>query len=285
MGTDKDTPSKPDISEFKSYREFLRSWILWRKSQSKFSYKNFAELAGLSSPSFLFLVLQGKRNIGLDTARKIATSLKLTKVEIAYFLDLVGLTQSHDSEDKLYYADRVIHSPLIKSEKVFDRVHYEFYASPLNILVRELVCLPAAPRDAKSLAARCLFPVKSKEIEKSLSSLTTLGFLKKNSEGALEQVSTQVSSGQEVVSVVLRNYQTLMMNQAAKSMDLVAADSREISSLTVRLSRQNAAKIKDKIRELKKEILVMEGQDSENAEEVYQLNFQLFPLTKPLQKK
>src|SRR3712207_6290281 len=52
------------IYQYSDHKIFLRDWFLERKkSPSGFSYERFSQLAGLGSPNYMKMVIEGKRNL------------------------------------------------------------------------------------------------------------------------------------------------------------------------------------------------------------------------------
>jgi uncharacterized protein (TIGR02147 family) len=68
-----------------------------------------------------------------------------------------------------------------------------------------------------------------------------------------------------------------MMKRAAESIDRVPWENRELSALTLCISRTTAGKLKSMIQEFRKTLMEAATEDRD-PEGVYQLNFHLFPL-------
>jgi HAE1 family hydrophobic/amphiphilic exporter-1 len=69
------------------------------------------------------------------------------------------------------------------------------------------------------------------------------------------------------------------IEQAKQAIDRFKKEDREIGTLSLSVSEDLMARIKDKVKHLRREILEMARLD-ETAERVYQINFQIFPLSK-----
>ncbi len=54
--------------------------------------------AGLSSPNYLKLVMDGERNLTHEMARRFATAMRLSDDEASYFCILVNLTHTDSTE-------------------------------------------------------------------------------------------------------------------------------------------------------------------------------------------
>jgi len=91
------TKVQVNLFEYTDYRQFLRDWfVLVKKSDSRFSYRYIARLAGFKSPNFFKLVSEGQRNLTIESAVKLAKAVKLTQVETDFFLLLMEFNQTTD---------------------------------------------------------------------------------------------------------------------------------------------------------------------------------------------
>jgi uncharacterized protein (TIGR02147 family) len=80
-------------------------------------------------------------------------------------------------------------------------------------------------------------------------------------------------------SIALFNYHKNLLNLSQDILEQVAADKRDVSGMTLGISKEQLPLLKEKIREFRQEILKLVSVDT-HPEEVIQLNIQMFPLTK-----
>ena len=109
--------------------------------------------------------------------------------------------------------------------------------------------------------------------------LSRLNLIQKNSNGVWEQTDQDLTTGPEVRSLVVSNFHKEMLQLAGASIDNVSAEDRDISALTLSISRESFPELKSRIIAFRKELLEMAGQDK-NPDQVAQVNIQLFPLSK-----
>ena len=94
-----DRSHRPSVYEYVDYRAYLRAFYEAEKAQrAAFSYRYFARRAGLASPNFLKLVIEGKRNLGKESVLAFATALDLNAEETEFFNDLVAFAQGGPHE-------------------------------------------------------------------------------------------------------------------------------------------------------------------------------------------
>ena len=116
--------------------------------------------------------------------------------------------------------------------------------------------------------------------------LVKAGLLKKDEEGRYVQTDTFVTTGpMEVTPVAVRGMHRQMGEFAVDAVEGVAQDERHFSGLTMGLTHKAYDEIVQEIDACRKRIAAIATRDTE-VDDVYRLNFQLFPLTnKSLNKK
>jgi uncharacterized protein (TIGR02147 family) len=121
------------------------------------------------------------------------------------------------------------------------------------------------------------------QARKAIEVLKGLGLIKKNKQGYFKVVEKILTTGREVKSLSIANFQRSMMDKAKEAIDRFPAKDRNISSLTFSVSPDTYEDIKVELDACRKRILGM-VERSENEDRVCQLNLQLFPLTQIKEK-
>src|SRR5690606_17765035 len=86
---------RPSVFDFTSYRDFLKSWIEWKKSvTSRYTASVFGRNAEVKSRNLFGLVVRGERNLGETTRIGFARALGLSDRESSYFHSMVIYEQS-----------------------------------------------------------------------------------------------------------------------------------------------------------------------------------------------
>lgn len=274
------TIHRPVIFSYSNYRTFLRDYFDYcRKCKAQFSHRYFAQRAGFRSSNFLMLVIEGKRNLTIESTQKIARGFHLTSVERDFLIELVNLAQA-DSEEQ-----RALH--LKKIERARDRQkivplevsQYEYYRNWFCAPIREMVAWPTFQDDPDWIRNRLREDLAAEDIRRAIETLRHLGFIEQGKDGRLEVAETAMNTANEVSSQLIADYHKEMIARAADSIDTVKRESREISSVCMSISNASMMRIKERMQEFREEILAIANADSE-PESVYQLNMQLFPLTR-----
>jgi uncharacterized protein (TIGR02147 family) len=271
---------RTNIYEYMDYRTFLKDMFRFRKHKdSYFSYRYFSGKAGFSSPNFLKLVIEGKRNLTSASLAKVAKGFGFLKQEREFFENLVFMNQAKNQEEKKHYLKRMMSiKGYIKARKI-EKKSYEYFSKWYNTAVREIVMFGGRNFTAEQIAETLNPKITPKEAETAINLLVDLGFIKKDKDGLWVQSDAALSTDAEVKSVAIANFHREMLKLASESIERYPASERDISALTLRVNSESIAEIKRRIIEFRKELLEF-GLNEESTDQVLQINLQAFPLTK-----
>ncbi len=270
---------KKTLFEYINYREYLRDFFAWKKSEHSFySYRLFAQKAGLRSPNFLKLVIDGERNISKESVYKFSKAMGLNKGETDYFENMVFLDQSRTLEEKNLYLSKVMRYRIKNDPRKIEKSEFEYYSQWYHPVIRELVCAVDFCGDFTRLGSSVIPSIKAVEAQKSVELLLRLGYIEKRDGHCYVKTSMCLSTGPTVRSVAVANYHKSMMGLAAESIERFPSDKRNITSLTMTVSKKTYNTMIYKIEKLRKELLEMSESEEENLS-VVQVNFQVFPLS------
>lgn len=271
--------NKPDILEYDSYRRYLRdTYAFLKQEQSHFSFRFFSRMAGFSSPNFLKLVMEEQRNLSAESVEKFIKALKLTGKDASHFRQLVLLEQSATLEEKKFYAEQLLKSKNYKKLKPLSEKEFAYYANWFYIPIREMVALPHFQENPRWIAEQLVPKIQTSEAKKALDDLIELGMLKRNNDGRLTQTDSSVSTGDNITSTSVINFHQTMAKLGGESIKRIHHSQRDISSVTITLSRKNFDEMKKLVQNFRRELLALSEKDPA-PDEVYQLNFHFFPLT------
>lgn len=269
-----------NIFDYVDYRFFLTDYIgLQKKLFRDFTYRSFAQKAGLSA-SLLKDILSKRQNMTCATMRKYAGAMGLDMKEIAYFEVLVEFNNAGTNAEKNRFFGELVRLRGRSAVKYLDLQQYEYFSKWYNAVVRELLVHAGPVGDPKAISRRIVPFVSPGKIRKSIALLKELGLVYQESDGAWRASDKVISSEYEIQSVALKNYHLSMLDRARESLDRFASEDREFQGLTISASRATLLRMKERIRSFTDELLGMAAAEKENAEEVYQINMQMFPFTR-----
>lgn len=279
------TPPRPAPEAFDDYRAYLRAMILFLKAtRPQFSYRYFSRLAGFSSPNFLKLVAEGKRNISPRSISKFARGLGLDPREQETFEILVLLGQAQtDAERNRHYQRLRRRMRQASSAARLEEAQYRVYSLWYALPIRELLLHPDFVEDPAWIARRLMPQVRPAEVKTALELLEEVGLVTRK-EGRLVPSSAKISTGPQVRSLAVRNFHRAMLELAGAALDGVPVEERDITSLTVSLTPGQFEQVRTKIEQFREELfeLIEEDASSEGdgKRDVFQIGFQVFPLTR-----
>jgi len=272
---------RPSIFEYLDYRLYLREVYTYEKARRpQFSFRFFSRQAGFSSPNFLKLVMDGQRNLGKDSVERFCKALHLSAEESRFFGDLVALNQAASNDEANRAFERVSQSRRFQKARKIDGGMFEYLSNWFYPAIRELAGREDF-KDEPAWIARQLVPrITTSEAKAALKLLFELGLLVRGEDGRVARGDPSLTTGHEVQSIAVVNYHRQMLERAAGSMELVRREQRDVSALTVCISAETVAEVKERIHRFRDELLERCDADPK-GHTVYQLNIQLFPLSQP----
>lgn len=274
--------STKTIYEYDDYRVFLKEAFAELKAKDKkFSYRYFSQQAGFKSQSVLKLVMDGEMNIAVASIDIFAKVFRLNKGESHFFRHLVLMNQAKTIEERTLHAEELLKSKGHKRIFPLSQQQLNYYKCWYYIPIRELVGTRGFQADPEWIAKKLNPHIATHEAKRALEDLEALGLLTRDSNGNLQQSSTNVSTGDEVTSKVVGNYHREMMKKASESIDRFPSSERDISAVTLAVPEKNLKMIKEMVQKFRKELLAAATQGMEESEsgQICQINFQIFPLS------
>ena len=272
-------PAPPLLHRFDDFRKLLKDRYQDLKARdAKFSHRYFCRKAGYGSSSAFADVLAGRRRLGKAAALRLAQALQFNRGEEEYFLCLVDFNQAGTLEEKnLYYAKLLglkgTDIDVLSPEK------YAYFANWYHAALRELLYFHPCTGDFRELGRRLTPPVPAAKVKRAVLLMEKLGLLVKDAQGRYRQTSKLISSDDAGGSLHVENFQADTLKLAREALDRHKASTRDISTVTATLSEESLEKVKAAIKELRRTVLTLAEQD-EKVDRVYQLNLQLFPLSR-----
>jgi len=243
------------------------------------SYRAFSRRAGLRSPNYLKLVIDGQRNLTPEMAERFAEACSLENEASTYFCDLVAFNQARTASARNAAYARLTGSRHYKKTHRLDLKHAAYFSTWYLPAIRELAARPDFREDDEWIAHQLVPPITRAEVRRAIDVLLDLSLLVREDDGNLKQGDALLSTGPETRGMHIANYHRTMMSRAAESIDLVPAPERDISSLTLCLGEGGIREMKERLKRFRRELLELSELEDE-PRQVVQINFQLFPLSR-----
>lgn len=274
---------KIDIYLYLEYRKYLGDYYEFKKRIApSFSYRSFSHRAGFSTPNFLQLLIQGKRNLKRSSIARVTQAIGHAEDEARYFELMVLFDQAETIREKSRYFSELSAARKPYAISTITDLQFEHFSAWYHKAIRELLGFYPFNEEERyayrKLAAMLTPAVTESEARKSVKLLLALGMLRREENGTIVQADRFISTGDEVNSLFVRTFHQAMIDRAREAVDRIPSQERDISSLTVTVSEKGFAMLKQEVQLFRKRLLEAVKLDTDPCN-VYQVNFQLFPLT------
>jgi uncharacterized protein (TIGR02147 family) len=268
-------------TQFLDYRKYLQELYSWLKlNLTTYSYLQFAEDLGFSQTNMVHLAIRGKRHLRLSSLYKICEALELKGLERQYLELLFKYTTARLPRDREAHFQRLLQLKNRTLTSQMDLYQLEYYSEWYHPVIREMVSMPDFDPDPAWIAQRITPRVLPEQARKSLELLQNLGLIRFSEEQKRFVISNRsISTGDEVANMAVTRYHQRTIEIGREAVTGVPAQRRDISALTMCVSKETAQRIKQEIQKFRKQILAI-ADSSENPDEIVQMNIQLFPFIK-----
>lgn len=266
------------LRTYTDYRACLRDAYLERKTKDAgFSYRRLAGEVGFKAAGFFTRILKGEKNISPAMADRFSAWLGLKARDADFFRRLVRFNQARTHEEKQAGLTGLLngrHSWL----KETDASQYRYYEKWYYPLLREILHAFPFRGDYRKLARTLVPAISPQEALEAVQFLEANGFIRRNAEGTWYLVDRFLNAGPDIAAVSIRTFQMAAMDLAKKALERFPPAERDISTLTLSLSREGAARMKERLARFRSDMLEI-ARDDGKVDQVFQLNFQIFPVS------
>jgi uncharacterized protein (TIGR02147 family) len=273
----------PEVFSFLDHRDFLKEWFETKRTLSKaFSYRTFAKKAGFASHAFLSEVIQGRRNLSTESAEKCLPALSISGEAARYFLILVRYGQETHLDKRQDLLSELLR---LQASRAIERVtgeQSEYFTHWLHLAVREIAVFSRL-ESAEEMAAFLRPAAKPDEVQRALDLLERLQLIKRVSRGKWEYAFPRLTPG-DVPPEIVRSLKRQMMLLAHDRIDQPPSPDTHLSSVTISVSRKRLSRVWEILERTRREILSETATDDDPADQVVQVNLQMFPLTSSLER-
>lgn len=272
---------KPDIYAYFDFRKYLKDLTIFLKTEKKFNLRNFARQAGIKAPSYLKMVIDGRRNLTGKTVNKFCEALNISDRPKIYFEKLVLYNQTKNPDlKKGYFEDLTALRPR-SSHYILKKQHNRYFSQPHYVTIREMVALKDFRENYKWIAKRCLPPISPSEAREAIKTLLELDLIKRDDKGRLVQTEGFIKTEDKNTEIVeTYHFHEAMLDKARHALGILKQNERNYYALTLPLTSKMYEEIIDDFYRFRDQIVEKVNSEDENPDEVYQINFQLFPATK-----
>ena len=269
--------STPAIFLYLDYRKFLQD--LYAHGQAAGLSHRELGIKGGFDPGLVSKVMTGQRNISVKMIPRFCQAFGLGARESRFFELLVRYNQARLPSQKQQCLGALLAQGKERVSMV-TRQQHEYYAHWYHAAIRELLNFyPYAGKHPEQLAATLEPEILPKEAKRTVQLLRDLAMLKRAKNGRFELVDALVSSGTEAQPVEVNSFIQQGIELALSAADRFPAEDRNLSALTFSASEDTAQEIIRRVRTFRRELMELIQQD-QSPNRVFQMNIQMFPLSK-----
>lgn len=270
------------VFDYDNYRTFIQEYVEAKRAEkSSFSFRYVAQKLDCN-PGFFNRIVRGERNLSGEYLLGIIKLFGLKGRERIYFELLVQYNQAKKSSQREDLYSRLKEFTGSKIRQLSE-TEYALYDEWYNVALREVLNIypisDTTLETCRELGKRFVPPVRAELVQQSLDALLRIGFIDKGSDGTYRLKDKLISSGTTIPPEVVKRVLTQFFQLGVQSIDRFKSDERLCSAVTVSISKDGLAKIEEKLAQVRQEILAIAHADND-VDEVYHMNFQLFPITK-----
>jgi len=274
----------PSVFKYIDYRQFIYScFTAINEGKKKYSYADICPQIGIKSTGHLTLILQGKANISIPLALRIARFLSLNKRESEYFQYLVLFNQAKNHADKRQYFDKII-TFKEASIRLVETNQYEYYSKWYNAVVRALLPIYKVKDDFTQIAKAIIPSISHEEVRASIELMERIGMVIKDQDGYYMPADAVVDTGSTVGTLALTSYAMDLLDIGKASFDRFEKDERVFSWVTLGISKNGYEKMVQELRLFRQRLYEIANEEQQ-AERVYQINIQMHPVSEPKGKQ
>lgn len=272
-------PSLPDIHAYADFRLYLEdAFRSLKRANPKFSQRYIQGKVGASSSGWFSDVVKGRIALTSHMRLRLSGFLGHSTEEAEYFEILVDYLQAGSAEEKDRLLERLLERRDVKAD-VLGQDKFDFYRDWHHSAIRELLSFHRFDGDYTALARRLDPPIRPVQARESIKLLLALGLIEDAGKGSFRPTSTIIRKDAAVQSLYMRGYSKKKIELGMQAVDRFEKEHRDISSMTLSLSKENFAKAQAELKAVRKKLLKL-AERQQKPDHVYQVNFQAFPITR-----
>lgn len=270
-----------DIYDHIDYLAWLREAMEERRqSERVFSMRYAAQKTGIDH-SLLVKILQGKRHLSAANIPPMAKFMGLDAAREDYLAMLVEYARARN-DDQIRRTFEKINDARPHARQRLEADRYEYFQSWRHVAMRSLLDWhPFHGEDWDALGQMLSPSISGRQAKESVELLERLQLLVRSDDGRYRVSQAHVSTGERWHSAAVKSFQKEVIRLSEGAVDRVPREQRDVSTLTVALSRSALEEIRAVLKEARAQVIkIADRLPADESDAVYQLNQQFFPVTR-----
>lgn len=279
---DMKSPQYVNIFNYEDPVSYLEALVKsFQNNQQHFSIRKWAKSLGLNTPDVLISILKRKKNITMNLVEVLCASLMLDSTEKKYFEVMVKYSQCQSTQDK-----EILKLVLTELSQLKGNVKIvednSVFSHWVHMAILSLCRLPDVVCNKSTISTSLLNQVPDSIINESIERLLKLGLVEYDENENLTRNEHFTTSKNDVFSKSPHQYFKQVSELAIIGSDL-PANEREFQCFSLPIHDSQIPLFKEMLRNFRGKVSAMSL--NQPCNQVYQFNFQFFPLTKKLEAK
>lgn len=268
------------IYNYYDYRLFLKDYYSEKKEKlSFFSYRYISQKVGMDS-SYIIKVLQGNLHISAKKIEPFCLLCEFSKKESAYFENLVYFCKSKNEKERKLFFEKLLELQN-SSQKELEHKQYKFFQKWYYSATWSLLNFYSFDGNYEKLAQMHAPAITKKEAKESVQLLLDINLLKKDQNKYIV-TDQNITTGTAWNSLAITQYQQEMIKKAEEALERFPKNERNISTITMNLPEKMLSIVEELTSNYRKNLIQLANncENEKKSDRAYQLNIQLFPLSK-----
>jgi len=269
--------ARPQLADYLDYREYLKDLFeAAREERPWFSLRYVGGRLDLDAGNLL-KVLQKERYLPERCLEPLVAELGYTKQEAEHFRLLMEFAKAKSGARTQEIFEQILDLKYVRPTRV-NASQYAFYKDWKPTAILALLHLDSINGSEAEIVNRLSPRATSVEVHNCIQLLEILKLIRKGKGNRWIPNESLLTTGDGWKDIAIREFQRQTLQLATRALDHVKPELRDISTLTITLGKNDLARIRELAKEFRRSVLKI-ASEAQNADRVYQLNIQTFPLS------
>jgi uncharacterized protein (TIGR02147 family) len=270
---------KVSIFNYTDHQQYLKDWFSdFADGNPKYSLQWLADKLGVASKGYMHRILNHpSKPISSKIMDRWSALIGHSASEDEFFRALVTLAHSSRTEDRMR-CFQVMHRTMSARES--GKIHadrFSYLSSWWLPALREIAASKPWGNDITKMGKCFAREISPSKVQKGIELMLRLGLLREGPKGTFHQTDAVLRTEPDIQELAVYHFHKEQLELASESLALPISE-REFGGITFGLPKGEFHRLRKRLREFQDALLAEFGSMTQNPEEVYQINFQIFSL-------
>ena len=272
--------NRPNIYDFNQFHTLLDSFFKWLKQANpKASMRWIAKRLDLKSHTYIVRLTRGEKFPSDPLFAKIAKIFNWTVDEFAFARALLGHNSATTHDERDFFLAKIEDLRREVPARLLQLDEFESISKWYHLAIFELSSVKGFSSDPEWIAHRLGHAISAETVDESLRRLCRLGLLREVKGVGYERAVSAFTTSNNIPNGAIRSFHSQMLDRAKESLDSVPMSHRFVFGHTIPIAASKLPDAQQLIIEFRARFHKL--MESSEADSVYHLAIQFFPLTVP----